>query len=242
MKQPQVFQNRRGERLFAIEELKQDTPLVITLHGFASHKVGSNRSYVKLARALFEADISSCRFDFSGCGDSDGNLEDLSFQDLVDDVLTVYEHFKKRGYQRIGFFGSSLGGTLATVAAERLKTVSSLVLWAPIGQGMSWYTENASQVKTYQGVRVNPLFQEQFKALSLEENLASLGDVPLLHMQGEEDAVVPLTHQETFRRGRERAKAKSCFLTYPSCGHILGFASVFPTVLKTTVNWFKESL
>ncbi|SNY51650.1 exosortase A system-associated hydrolase 1 [Arsukibacterium tuosuense] len=48
---------------------------VLIVVGGPQYRVGSHRQFVKLSRALADAGISSLRFDFSGMGDSNGELQ-----------------------------------------------------------------------------------------------------------------------------------------------------------------------
>jgi alpha-beta hydrolase superfamily lysophospholipase len=227
MREPIVI-STQGGRLFAIHEALTTPYLVLILHGFASNKVGTNRAWVRLGEALATAGIASCRFDFRGCGDSDGDLPTLSFYDLVDDAVAVYKALAPR-YKRIGFFGSSMGGSISIEAATRVK-VASVATWAPVARGSLIHWEKPMQ------------YEEEFRGLSLDKRLKSLGEMPFLHMQGEKDPVVTLEHQKVFQEARAGSTAKTVFLTYPECAHVLGQAEVFPEVLQTTVNWFKETL
>jgi pimeloyl-ACP methyl ester carboxylesterase len=55
-------------------------PGVVFLNSGILHRVGANRLYVKIARALAERGFSSLRFDFSGVGDSEARKDALRFE------------------------------------------------------------------------------------------------------------------------------------------------------------------
>ncbi len=58
-----------------------DLPAVILLNSGILHRVGPNRLYVKIARALAAQGFVVFRFDFSGIGDSSSSEEDISFDE-----------------------------------------------------------------------------------------------------------------------------------------------------------------
>jgi pimeloyl-ACP methyl ester carboxylesterase len=74
------------------------------------------------------------RYDERGCGMSDWDVEDVSFDAWVRDLESVVEH---RGLQRFALLGISQGGAVAaTYAARHPERVSHLVLYGafPLGR------------------------------------------------------------------------------------------------------------
>ena len=68
--------NRQQEKLVGIETIPvamtSSYPTVVLVHGFAASKSETGMSD-GLARRLADIDVLSYRFDFSGCGESDGD-------------------------------------------------------------------------------------------------------------------------------------------------------------------------
>ncbi|MBV2127716.1 hydrolase 1, exosortase A system-associated [Arsukibacterium indicum] len=64
-----------GAALSAIYSKGEANTAVLILVGGPQYRVGSHRQFVKLSRALTNAGISNLRLDFSGMGDSDGELQ-----------------------------------------------------------------------------------------------------------------------------------------------------------------------
>lgn len=249
-----VFENE-GEKLFGVvhHPLQSRPPIVICMHGFASHKVGTNRSYVSLAEKLCEAGIATLRFDFRGCGDSEGHLASMTLDNFVSDAVAAYEYIRGLGYHKIGFFGSSFGGAISVMAANRLQTIQSLALWAPVASGELWFNDFMSKhpnmeknalnhaLKTYRGVPLHPLFKEQFGQMNAAKELQSL-TLPVIHFQGEKDEVISISHQRAFQKARAQTQTLSRFITYPETDHWLGYATVLPQILNEITQWFKETL
>jgi len=250
-----------GQKLFGIlHRPDSDTkcPAVIIVHGFASHKIGTNRSWVLLAEALRESGVAVLRFDQRGFGDSEGDFSELAIEDMVDDIeaaLGYMQNLEGIDKERIALFGSSLGGALSVLAATKTKSICALALWAPVASGplwvADWFKANpalataadpSKALSSYRGVSLSSRFQEQFRQLSAVDALMELSDLPLLHMHGEDDDVVSMQHQKAYRLARKNARADSLFVTYPKTKHFLGYEAIFAQALTTYVEWFTKTL
>lgn len=255
MREWRVFENK-GKKIFGVIHLPfvQNPPLVITMHGFASHKIGTGRSYVTLAEALCRSGIACFRFDFRGSGDSEGLISEMTLEDFISDALQMINEMQKEGFSKVGLFGSSLGGTLSILTAARKSAVRALVAWAPVASGELWFKDylekhpeavpkDPSQtLSNYRGVALHPLFKQQFGSMVAYKTLEEIGDIPFLHFQGEQDEVLSQIHQRMFQKHRERASTPSRFVSYPEVGHWLGHSKVLAEVVEQTVQWFKKYL
>jgi len=253
-----VFENR-GQEIFGVFhrplKVKNEMPIVVIHHGFASSKQGSNRCYVLLADALASKGVAALRFDFRGSGDSEGYIADLTFDDLVSDAICVHEEIKKIGgidFERLGLFGASLGGSLAILATEVHQMTKALVLWAPVASGQLWYYDFVKRAEksgvdpekalaSYRGVQLNQVFREQFGQMQAAQVLSEHPEIPFLHMHGNDDTMISILHQEAFRKACKH-HATAQFKTYPECEHSLGFAPIFPSVMQETIDWFEKHL
>ncbi len=83
------------------------------------------------------------RMDYSGMGDSAGDLQDVqSIDQWTDDVLTGIERLKElSGAGTVMLVGLRMGAMLAAHAARQSNDVNSLVLWEPVEDGESYLTE-----------------------------------------------------------------------------------------------------
>jgi exosortase A-associated hydrolase 2 len=97
----------------------------------------AHRSMHQLAKLLAEAGFHVLRFDYSGTGDSAGDMPDTSLDRWAEDIGTAVEELKDTaGIPRVALLGLRLGGTLAArVASQRRKDVDTLVLWDPVVHG-----------------------------------------------------------------------------------------------------------
>jgi len=80
---PFSFKNKNGHNLVGVLHLpeKEKPPLVIICHGFQGTK--TEKKIVLLARKLQEIGILVCRFDFEGCGDSEGDPKEITVENEV---------------------------------------------------------------------------------------------------------------------------------------------------------------
>ncbi len=138
--EPVVFENA-GQRLFGMFHIPEPPhappfPAVVMLHGFAGHKIEPHRLFVKAARRFAAEGILALRFDFRGCGESDGDSEDLSIEGEIGDAKAALALVRGRGDVRrecVGLLGMSLGGSIAAcVAGAERGAVRCLVLWAAV--------------------------------------------------------------------------------------------------------------
>ena len=80
-------------------------PLALFMHG-----IGGNRGNWRAQLAVFSQHCSCVAWDARGYGDSDDYAGALAFDDFVDDVLRVLDHF---GAERAHLVGLSMGGRIA---------------------------------------------------------------------------------------------------------------------------------
>ncbi|MBW8886699.1 MAG: alpha/beta hydrolase [Fibrobacteres bacterium] len=106
---------------------------VVYCHPFAEEKNQSHAVIVRTARGLAAAGIPVLRFDFSGCGDSEGDLQDASAEDWVAEVGCAADWLRKRtGNARVGLWGLRAGANLAALYAAGRSDVAFAVLWQPL--------------------------------------------------------------------------------------------------------------
>ena len=93
----------------------------------------SLRVLVDFARLAAQAGIDVLRFDYTGCGESQGDFEDATVEGWLEDVAAGMRFLRDRtGVDAVGLLGLRLGGTLAALAAQRQPAVNWVCLWEPI--------------------------------------------------------------------------------------------------------------
>lgn len=118
----------RGQ-LFYPSDLKDKNPAVIFLHGWTS---GQDR-YADQAKDLTRLGAICLTFDLRGHGISDGDINNQTRQDFLDDVLAAMDLLTKDtkvDSKNITIIGSSFGSYLA-VLLTRHRKVKNLILRVP---------------------------------------------------------------------------------------------------------------
>ena len=119
-----------GHRLAAAFHEAGGGKLVVFCHGFHGQKSGDSRRFVRAARSLAEQQISSLRFDQYGCGDSEGDFKDVSFDDWVATTRAIAAWYLGAG-NRVALFGQSMGACTALCVAADLPDLTAVVAWVP---------------------------------------------------------------------------------------------------------------
>ena len=112
-------------------------PLIVLLHGFVGSKVGEHRLFVKAARHFTEKGYGVFRFDFSGCGESDGDYADVTVTKQLSEVQAVLNYVSvlpEVDANNIILIGHSLGGAVASLTAAKDRRIRKLILWSPVGK------------------------------------------------------------------------------------------------------------
>lgn len=101
--------NIYGERLDAIVEGDENSlETIIFVHGFATDKHETARYFDDLAFILGR-NFRIVRFDFSGCGKSDGKLEDKDYEKWSKDLKTIINFVKEKYPGDIYILAQSMG-------------------------------------------------------------------------------------------------------------------------------------
>lgn len=117
------FHTTREGRRLAFDAIEGQGPGIVFIHGFRSDRGGTKAE--DLADWCKQTGRAMLRFDLSGHGDSDGEVEDFGTGDWLEDVRELVEALTV-GPQVV--VGSSLGGWLSLLLARELpERVAGLV-------------------------------------------------------------------------------------------------------------------
>ncbi|MFT4883268.1 MAG: pimeloyl-ACP methyl ester carboxylesterase [Natronomonas sp.] len=179
------------ESVVAVHHETTGDKWLVFCHGFLSDKSGSYEE--RCERAVAEG-YNAVRFDFRGCGESDGDFIDQNLSTRIADLQAVVDHFDPPSYTA---FGSSFGGKTAFHAAVDDDRVKALVTRAPV-------TYNRAFAAAREAVESEGVFQYDEKYAIDERffadfdtydfaDVAEALDVPVAIFHGREDATVPLS-------------------------------------------------
>lgn len=208
IQEPFVFDNQ-GQRLFGTVHVPERPctspfPALVMLHGFTGNRIEPHQLFVKAARRFASEGILVLRFDFRGCGESEGDFRDLTVEGEVSDVLRALELVRERAdvrADRVGLLGMSLGGSIAAcVAGAPESAPRCLVLWAAVADlPRAFHSQTAGKIAEDHGTgRVYDHFGNAL-SWSLLDELCRFRPVerlggwagPSLIIHGDSDARVP---------------------------------------------------
>lgn len=112
--------------------VNQKCPMVMLLHGFMGSK--TNRPLTDIADALEKEGIASIRFDFNGHGESEGDFQNMTVLNEIEDAKRVFAYVRALDYvESVSVAGHSQGGVVSSMLAGELgkEDVKSVVLLAP---------------------------------------------------------------------------------------------------------------
>ena len=192
--------------------------VAIICHGFGSNK---ERPLLRaIADSLQAKGIASIRFDFNGCGKSDGRYEDMTVpNEIVDAEKVVAYAMQQPWVSDISIVGHSQGGVVASMVAGQLKgSIRSVALCAPAAvlrddalrgqvQGATYDAGNIPETVTVPGrnLHVGRNYFVTAQTLPIYETaLQYEGPVILVH--GTADRIVPYTYSERYNSGYKNAR------------------------------------
>lgn len=171
---------------------------VLFSHGLFSSKDGYK--ITRLAGDIISAGYPVMTFDFSSCGESGGELSDLSVLQEVEDLAAAVAYFKESGIDTIHLMGSSMGAAVTLLYAARGDAaVQSLILIAaPVdfknmfpeitgARGAASFAEDG--MTTLDGVSIKNSFFREIAAIDMPGALRKVS-VPVLAFHGGRDTVV----------------------------------------------------
>ena len=186
-------------------------PMVVFCHGFGGTKEGP--LFEIIADSLVAHGIASIRFDFNGHGESEGDFQDMTVPNEIEDAKHVIAYVSDLRYvDGIALVGHSQGGVVAGMTAGELGSdiIRSVVLMAPAavlrddairGSTMgSMYDplDPPAVVELFGGAK--KLGREYIKSaftLPIYETSARYSG-PALIVHGTGDRVVPYTYGERY--------------------------------------------
>ena len=180
-RQERNFKNSRELKLSAIfEGENRDAPVVVMCHGFHSSKDNPITSRT-LAQKLVENGLSVLRFDFTGHGQSEGDIDEVTPLMGLDDLKCA---IKTLNNQNFALYGSSFGGYISLLYASQ-NPVLTLALKAPVSD---WCQV---QISKGRGER----FYQETKNISIYQKAKNI-KAPTLITHGDKDDVVPIEQSQ----------------------------------------------
>ncbi len=242
--------NEYNEKLVGIKttppDEKEKYPAIILVHGFGVTKEESGM-FDSLAQNLSGAGFLVYRFDFSGCGESEGDYSKTSLSKLKSDLSKILEFVKSQpeaDNSKIGILAQSFG-TAITIALE--PKVKCLVMMGSTSHPKKilirlfndGYNPSgiSTRVKSNGTItEIKPQFWKDFENHDLVESVRRI-HCPLLFIHGGKDNIVPLSEMEAYFNNANEPKEK---IIIEGADH--GLRPYRDKMYKIVVDWFKKYL
>lgn len=189
----------------------QKVRLAVICHGFGS---GKDRPLLRaIADSLQNNGIASIRFDFTGCGKSEGKFEDMTVPQEIEDAKAVIAYAEGLDWTGdISIVGHSQGGVVASMVAGQLKGgIRSVALCAPAAvlrdDALRGNTQGANYdpfhlpeyVEMHRGNKLGRAYFTTAQTLPIYETACQY-EGPVFIAHGTWDKVVPYTYSERYKQ------------------------------------------
>ncbi|WP_405237834.1 hydrolase 2, exosortase A system-associated [Lentisalinibacter orientalis] len=137
------FADTGNGRQFAVVNRPADTPRgsVLFVPPFAEEMNKSRRMAALTAAALARDGWLVLRFDLTGCGDSDGEFADATWQGWLDDLDFWVQWLRRQTEAPLLLWGLRAGALLASAWLQETGESLPLLLWQPVGNGQRHLTQ-----------------------------------------------------------------------------------------------------
>ena len=229
-------------------------PAVAFFHGFTGTKVEPHRIFVKTARELAAIGFYGLRFDFRGCGDSEGDFTEMTISGEVSDAIKsidVLTAMPGVDPERIGILGLSMGGCVAAFVSGQDARVKSTVMWAPLSDDppdrKNEILERVKNTPTPEEMALlNPnivgkAFYEELPKISPSATIQAFTGA-LLVIHGSGDDVVPVSHGKRYYELMQKRDAPTELEIIDTADHTFNAVAWEQEVVAKSVAWFQRTL
>ena len=198
MKQERIEITCDGVKISGLLHLSgQDpSPCVVISHGLFSDK--NTVKFQEMGNAFPRAGLSVLRFDFMGCGESGGRVEDTTISGRLATLNAMFDFACSHpsiDRERIGLMGSSMGGYLSLFKGAADTRVKAVVIWAT----PHTLDDLRDKISTGNEPELGPAFYREIEEYCLDPVLDNVHRCLVIH--GDADELVPVSHaREIYRR------------------------------------------
>ncbi|OPZ75101.1 MAG: esterase [Firmicutes bacterium ADurb.Bin456] len=155
-----------------------------------------------MAEELGNRGYATLLFNFSGCGDSEGDFADISLTSQIKDLNSSVDFCLAKGFGKIILTGRSFGGTTALCQAGADRRVAGVCTWAAPSEPLNLFQGRKGMPQGEKGgltpltgeqgtVYVRESFFTDLQQHDVYRQAALVAPRPLLIIHGSRDSVVP---------------------------------------------------
>jgi len=153
-------------------------PMVLFCNSFSENHC-EGRAEAIAARIIAAKGYSAFLYHPRAHGDSAGDLEDVTFEDLIDDAVNAATYARSRsGASQIVWVGVRFGALVAAHAIRRITDSTGLALWEPVLSARDYFLKSMRHVMYYemsQGERPSLTVDQMSERLKREGKISVLG-------------------------------------------------------------------
>lgn len=209
-------------------------PFVIGSHGLFSSS--NSPKQFELARACNAVGIAFFRFDHRGCGASHASLEEVaSLAGRHQDIMRALETLRARRdlADRIGLFGSSMGGAVCISVAGQMNIDALVTFAAPLRSGCIW-----EAIRKSDGPQtLTPGYFQEHLRFDMSSTLAGIRNILVFH--GDADDVVPVSDAREIYRNVGGPKK---LIIQRQGDHRMSKEAHQAAFIRETASWFRSRL
>ena len=224
---------------------------VILCHGFLSNK--DSRTNLRLTELQIARGISTLRFDWFGMGESEGEFGRITVSTCCDQLERAISLMRERGYHELGLIGSSFGGLLAILVAQRHPELRAVGLKCPVPDFPEMLEHEFGSDGIEEWKRTNYIpdvtggtapvfldfaFYESCRAVNAYEAARTI-KAPVLIVHGKQDELVPF-HQ--IERLEESLPDDTKLVLLPEADHQFGRPEDFRRMTVHLADWMQTHL
>lgn len=204
-----TIENHDNEKLVCIEALPQNysgkLPVVIMCHGFGYFKE-EDGLFIAISDRLTSLGYAVYYFDFSGCGESEGDYSKTTLTKLINDLKSIYEQvtsYDSNDPSRVSLISHSFGSNV--IIGAQYMNLERMVLSGSFTNAYTvisnifdeFYEHGLSRRKaTSERSRImGPQFWADLKKYNMEKLIANF-NFPILFIHGVKDTVVPIKYMQ----------------------------------------------
>ena len=191
MKQERIEITCDGVKISGLLHLsgQERSPCVVISHGLFSDK--NTVKFQEMGDEFPKAGLSVLRFDFMGCGESGGRVEDTTISGRLATLNAMFDFaclHPSIDRERIGLMGSSMGGYLSLFKGAADTRVKAVVIWAT----PHTLDDLRDKISTGNEPELGPAFYDELGRYRLDPILKKIRRCLVIH--GDSDELVPVSH------------------------------------------------
>lgn len=217
---------------------------VIFSHGLFSTKDGYK--ITKLAASIVASGYNLMTFDFTYCGESHGDIKNISLMQEVNDLECAIREFRNSGVKKIHLMGSSMGAAVSILQAAKTadQFESLMLIAAPLDliaviPGMTVEKAMLLDDKCYSnisGIDVTNRFIKELAATDMPGAVRNIKS-PVLLIHGRNDSVVDYSNTRIFTDNCRRSCRQ---VTIDDGDHNLTRDSDISVINRAVTTWLGE--